>query len=59
MPPALGEFGERQIRRKGTGAVCVVNLSSEPIAMPEGEVLVRSDGDDSEMLPPDAAAWVR
>jgi hypothetical protein len=42
---------------------CVVNLSSRPILLPEGDVLLVSgsstDGDSAaEFLPPDTAAWL-
>jgi alpha-glucosidase len=44
--------------RRGSGVVVAVNCSSEPLALPPGEVLVASDDASAGTLPPDAAAWV-
>ncbi len=38
--------------------VCVVNFGSEPIELPDGEVLVASAELDGKQLPSDTAAWV-
>lgn len=44
--------------QRGTVQV-VVNFGPEPLALPDGEVLITSAALDSGRLPPDAAAWVR
>ncbi|SDL10247.1 alpha-glucosidase [Glycomyces sambucus] len=44
------------------GVACVVNLSGEPVALPEGAPLIASaelTGRDGTALPPDAAVWLR
>ncbi|HEX9517568.1 MAG TPA: DUF3459 domain-containing protein [Streptosporangiaceae bacterium] len=39
---------------------CVVNLSAEPVAMPEhAGVLLASGPLDGALLPPDCAVWLR
>ena len=45
--------------QRGSGVVCVVNLSQSPIPLPEGQVLVSSEPLTSATLPPDTAAWIR
>jgi alpha-glucosidase len=47
-------------RREGDEAVaCVVNVDADPVALPDGELLVASDPGVSGTLPRAAAAWVR
>ncbi|MFI6599953.1 glycoside hydrolase family 13 protein [Nonomuraea sp. NPDC050536] len=41
-----------------SGLTCVVNLSSEPVRLPPGEVLLVSGPLEDGTLPPDTAAWV-
>lgn len=43
---------------RGSGVSCIVNLSSEPVTMPAGDVLVASEAIVNGALPPDAAAWI-
>ncbi len=38
---------------------CLVNLGDEALPLPAGEVLVSSEPELGEALPPDTAAWVR
>jgi alpha-glucosidase len=45
-------------RRPG-GLVCLVNLSGEPVPLPEGEVLLASDDVGAGDLPDDAAVWLQ
>ena len=43
---------------RGAGLVCAVNLSAAAFALPVSRTtLLRSDGGDEDVLPPDAAAW--
>ncbi len=45
--------------RRGSGLTCVVNMGTEPIALPSNdEVLLRSD-DGTGDLAPDTAVWLR
>jgi alpha-glucosidase len=45
--------------RRDTGLVCVVNFSTQPVALPAGELqLATVDISDGDRLPPDAAAWL-
>ncbi len=45
--------------RRGSGLMCVVNMGSDPVALPANdEVLLRSD-DGTGDLAPDSAAWLR
>jgi alpha-glucosidase len=44
--------------RGGDGVACVLNAGAEPVALPEGELLIASALDDDK-LPPNAAAWLR
>jgi alpha-glucosidase len=47
-------------RREGDDAVaCVVNVGADPVALPDGELLVASDPEVSGTLPRATAAWVR
>jgi alpha-glucosidase len=47
-------------RRAGDETVvCAVNLGSEPIRLPAGELLLASERGAGDNLPPSAAAWVR
>ncbi len=43
---------------RGSGVRCVMNLSPEPIDLPDGEVLLSSVSLVDGRLPSDAAAWV-
>ena len=47
--------------RRGTDAACVVNLSAEPVALPEHDavLLTSSPLTDDGLLPSDAAVWLR
>jgi alpha-glucosidase len=38
---------------------CVVNIAGREVALPEGELLLASEPDVGDTLPPDTAAWVR
>jgi alpha-glucosidase len=45
---------------RGADFACVVNLSGEPIALPEHQTcLLTSSPLDGDLLPPDTAAWLR
>jgi alpha-glucosidase len=44
--------------RRGSGVTVVVNFGQDPVALPEGEVLVSSRDLRDGMLPADSAAWV-
>jgi alpha-glucosidase len=46
-------------RAEDEAVVCVVNLGSEPIPLPTGELLVASPERVGEQLPPNATAWLR
>jgi alpha-glucosidase len=47
-------------RRDGDDTVaCVVNVNGDPVPLPDGELLVASDPDVRDTLPPATAAWVR
>ena len=41
------------------GVTCVLNTGAEPVALPDGDVLIASANLVDGMLPSDAAAWVR
>lgn len=46
--------------RRGSGVCCIVNVSHEAMAMPEGEILLASSPlDPGGPLPVDTAVWVR
>ncbi|WP_112240499.1 glycoside hydrolase family 13 protein [Kribbella monticola] len=43
---------------RGDGVACVVNCSSKPVCTPvEGDLVIGSDPDVGEKLPPDSAGW--
>lgn len=44
--------------RRGSGTRCVVNMGSDPIPMPSGEVLLASSPLDGRELPGDTAVWL-
>jgi alpha-glucosidase len=45
---------------RSNGFSCVVNLSGEPLPLPEaGTLLLASDVLSNGLLPPDTAAWLR
>jgi alpha-glucosidase len=44
--------------RGGDGLVCVLNAGTEPVALPDGELVIASALADGK-LPPNAAAWLR
>ena len=45
---------------RGTGMVCVVNLSGDRVRLPvPGELLLTSGPIDGDLLPPDTAVWLR
>jgi alpha-glucosidase len=45
---------------RGTGVVCVVNLSDEPVPLPvPGQLLLSSGPVDGDLLRPDTAVWLR
>jgi alpha-glucosidase len=41
------------------GIACVANLSSAPVELPQGEILLASGPVSGGLLPPDTAAWLR
>ncbi|MBA2475343.1 MAG: DUF3459 domain-containing protein [Actinobacteria bacterium] len=43
----------------GETVVCAVNLSDEPLALPQGELLLASEPVAGDRLAPGSAAWVR
>lgn len=43
--------------RRGT-LVCVLNTGSQPVALPDGELLLSSAPTVDDLLPPNAAAWL-
>ncbi|WP_392544314.1 alpha-amylase family glycosyl hydrolase [Oryzobacter telluris] len=45
--------------RRGTDWVCAVNMGSQPIELPTGEVLMASGALDGRRLPPDTCVWLR
>lgn len=45
--------------RRGSGVVCIVNYDTEPVTLPDGEVLIASQPGVSNELPGNATAWVR
>ncbi len=46
------------VLERGAGLRCAVNLSDEALPLPRSRTtLLRSDDDDGDLLPPDAAAW--
>ena len=45
--------------RRGSGVACIVNYGTEPVALPAGEVLVASLPGIADVLPHDAAIWLR
>ena len=49
--------GQALAFRRGSGAVCIVNFGTEPVALPDGELLIASAPLDGRMLPGNAAAW--
>ncbi|TDU86941.1 alpha-glucosidase [Kribbella voronezhensis] len=43
---------------RGDGVACVVNCSSKPVCTPvDGDLVIASDPEAGEKLPPDSAAW--
>ncbi len=44
--------------RRGSGVVCVVNFGDDPVALPDGEVLVASHDLYGARLPGDSAVWI-
>lgn len=62
----LDGFGENVVALRNTSAdsdldvTVIVNLGAEPIALPEGEILVSSETlTDAGMLPGDTAVWIQ
>ena len=45
--------------RRGSGVTCMVNMGTEPVEVPDGEIVVRSGEIDGRTLPPDHAVWLR
>ena len=45
--------------RRPYGLCCVVNMGTERVPLPSGDVLLRSDLRDGRDLPPDTGAWVQ
>jgi alpha-glucosidase len=43
----------------GEAVACTVNVATEQVALPEGELLLASDPSVTDWLPPNSAAWVR
>jgi alpha-glucosidase len=46
-------------REEDDAVACVVNVGAESVALPDGELLLASDGDVGDTLPRATAAWVR
>ena len=44
--------------RRGSGVVCVVNFGTEPVALPEGEILASSEGLVDGALTGNAGCWL-
>ena len=44
--------------RRGSGIACVVNMGSDSLRLPDGEVLLASAPLKDGELPPDTAVWV-
>lgn len=53
------EADEDVLLVRRAGVIVVVNTGVEPVALPEGEVLISSGPLPGGVLPPDTAAWVR
>jgi alpha-glucosidase len=51
-PPGSLAFGRGEL-------VCVVNVGAEEAPLPLGELVLASEPDVGDVLPPDTAAWVR
>ncbi len=51
-PTAVIAFG------RGSGVQCWLNLGDAPVELPEGQVLLRSEGADREPLARDQAVWL-
>jgi alpha-glucosidase len=45
--------------QRSSGVTCIVNMGSEPVELPEGEILVASGAIDGQRLAPDQAVWIR
>ena len=45
--------------QRGSGVTCMVNMGTEPVEVPDGEIVVRSGEIDGRTLPPDHAVWLR
>jgi alpha-glucosidase len=43
---------------RGSGIVCVANMGAEPVALPDGQVLIASAPVTEGLLPRDAAVWL-
>ena len=43
----------------GETVVCAVNVDGEPLPLPEGELVLASEQQSGDALPPGAAAWLR
>lgn len=58
---ALVDLGEETVAyRRGSGVTCIANMGTEPIVLPEGEVLLASSPTDptDRLLHPDSAVWL-
>jgi alpha-glucosidase len=44
--------------RRGSGLTCVVNLGTEPVTLPDGDVVLASGAVSAAGLAPDEAAWI-
>jgi alpha-glucosidase len=54
----LDASGDAVIFRVAGGLVCALNVTGDPIELPDGEVLLASGPLPDGMLPPDTAAWL-
>jgi alpha-glucosidase len=45
--------------RRGSGVVCLVNYGDDPIAMPDGDILLSSEQIDDEKIPGNTAVWLQ
>ena len=45
--------------QRGSGVTCIVNMRTEPVELPDGEILVTSGDIDGRSLAPDRAVWIR
>jgi alpha-glucosidase len=44
--------------RRGSGFVCVANMGAQPVALPDGDILLASGPLSDGSLPPDTTVWI-